>query len=249
MPLGKDTFSLASGAVSDIFAGFGAEAKGELQAEGMKIGAEGTRIGAQGTRLTAEGLRIKARGDIAEADNYDLASGLARENLAYTEQSTRVQAYQLGRQVTSVIGGQRASVAAGGFAQGGSAGDILRDSASQGALARGVLLQQGQITEAGYEQQAKSYDTMSAASRAAAASEFGIADKTDTIANQQDQLANRQDQLADRTAQVAKDQGTFDFISGAFKGIAAIGSLFIGGPAAAAGAIGTVAHEDLQGNG
>lgn len=227
MALGKDTFSLASGAVSDIFAGFGAGAKGELQAEGMKIGAQGTRIGAQGTRLTAEGLRIKAKGDIAEADNYDLASGLARENVAFTEQSTRVQAHQLERQVTSVIGGQRASVAAAGFAQGGSAGDLLRDSASQGALARGVMVQQGLITEAGFEEQAKSYDTMSAASRAAAASEFGIADKTDIIAGQQDALADRQDQLANKTQQVANDQASMDFASGALKGALAVGTLFI----------------------
>src|SRR5205823_4486792 len=115
----------------------------------LRITAAGTRISAQSTRLSAESLRTKARGDLAEASNYDLAAGLARQNEAYTQQSTRIQQAQLDRQVTQAIGGQQASVAGAGFASSGSALDIMRDSASQGALARGVLAQQGVISEAG----------------------------------------------------------------------------------------------------
>lgn len=226
MALSKDTLSLFSGAVSDIFAGFSAGTKGRLQEEGMLLGAEGTRIGAQGTRLSAEGIRIRARGDLAEAQNYDLASELALKNLAYTEQSTRVQESQLARQQTLIIGGVRAGTASAGFTFGGSAGDILRDSASQGALSRGVLLQQGLITGEGFTEQAKSYQTMAEAARAGAASEFGIADKTDTIAQQQERIADRQVQLAHDTRASAEQQGTFDFISGAIKGVAAVATLF-----------------------
>jgi hypothetical protein len=61
------------------------------------------------------------------------------QNEAYTEQSTRIQQKQLDRQVTQTIGGQAASVAGAGFSSGGTALNLMRDSASQGALARGVL--------------------------------------------------------------------------------------------------------------
>jgi len=227
MALSKDTFSFAGGAVTDLFAGLGASEKGALQASGLRLTAQGTRISAASTRLSADSLRTKARGDIAEADNYDLAATLARENAAYSVQSSRIQQAQLERQVTQTIGGQRASVASAGFASSGSALDILRDSATQGALAKGVLAQQGMITEAGYLEQGKSFDTMSAAGRATAASEFEIAGKTDVIAGQQDEIAAGQDRLATQTQEVADKQATADFFSAAIKGVASVASLFI----------------------
>ena len=54
-------------------------------------------------------------------------------------------------------------MAGAGFAESGSALDLLRDSASQGALAHAVIGQQGLITEAGYEQQRQSYQIMQGA--------------------------------------------------------------------------------------
>ena len=62
------------------------------------------------------------------------------------------------RAIEKTIGGQQAEVAASGFGAAGSALDLLRDSAAQGALHKAVLAQQGLITEAGYEEQAKSYN-------------------------------------------------------------------------------------------
>lgn len=251
--LGPSTVSDLGGAASDLFASLGASAKGKLQADGLRLQAAGTRITAGSTRLTAESLRTKAKGDLAEADNYDLASGLARQNEAYTEQSTRLQQYQLNRQVTQAIGGQQASVAGAGFASSGSALDIMRDSASQGALAHGTLAQQGVITEAGFEEQAKSFDTMSAAGRATAASEYGIADKTDVIAGQQDQIAVGQDQLAVDTQKVADQSATGSFISAALKGVAAVASLALapetGGASIALGMAATSAVGDPSGSG
>jgi hypothetical protein len=227
MAISSSTFSDLGGAASDLFAGLGASAKGALQAKGLQLTAAGTRISAEGTRISAESLRTKAQGDLAEASNYDLASGLATANEAYTQQSTRVQQSQLDRQVTQTIGGQAAGVAGAGFASSGSSLDLMRDSASQGALARGVLGQQGANTEAGYDEQAKSFTTMANAGRATAASEFDIANKTDTIAGQQDAIAAGQDQLAIQTQQAADQQATGDFISSAIKGVAAVATLFI----------------------
>lgn len=253
MALGASTFSAAGGAVGDLFAGLGAldqarlKAKGlgiqasgvRLTAEGTRIGAEGTRIGAQGTRLTAQGLRLKAEGDIAEADNYDLAASYARENERFTQASTDIQASQLTRNVTMAIGGQRAATAGAGLAQSGSALDLLASSASQGSLARSVLTTQGQITEAGYDEQAKSYETMSAAGRATAAGERSIADQTDVLAARTDALADRSDQIAAGQDQIAmqtdllaqdtlsagKQASTGSFISAAIKGITAVASV------------------------
>jgi hypothetical protein len=174
-----------------------------IGAEGTKIGAEGVRIGAEGTRLTAESMRLKAAGDIAEASNYDLAAGLARQNIAFTEASTRIKTSQLDRQVLQTIGGVKASVAGGGLTQSGSALDVIASSASQGALARNVLIAQGGITEAGFEEQAKSYETMAAAGRATAAGEYAIADRTDIIAGRQMGLADRTDLIAGRQMDIA----------------------------------------------
>lgn len=227
MAFGTATINDIGGAAQDLFAGIGASDKGALQAQGLRITAQGTRIGAQGTRLSAESLRTKAQGDLAEASNYDLAAGLAQQNEAFTAQSTRIQASQAARQATLAIGGQQSQVAGAGFASSGSALDIMRDSASQAALQRGVLEQQGVITEAGYDEQAKSFTTMAAAGRATAASEYDIATKTDVIAEQQDQIAGQQDVLAQQTQDAANTQATGDFIGSALKGVAAVATLFL----------------------
>jgi hypothetical protein len=223
--LSNSTFNDLGGAASDLFAGFGAGAKGALQASGLRLTAQGTRISAEGTRISAESLRTKAQGDLAEASNYDAASTLAMQNEAFTAQSTRVQQSQLDRQVTQTIGGQAAGVAGAGFSSGGTALNLLRDSASQGALARGVLGQQGAITEAGFDEQAKSFTTMANAGRTTAASEMQIAGQTDVIAGEQNQIAAGQDQLAVQTQNVANQQATGDFIGAALKGAAAVASL------------------------
>lgn len=135
MAVGAATFSDLGGAASDIFAGFGDQAK--------------------------------AQGDFAEAQNYDLASNLATQNESYAATSTNIKEAQQQRELTMTLGGQKADVAGGGFAESGSSLDMLRDSASQGALAHQVIGQQGLITEAGYQEQAQSYQTMATAATAA----------------------------------------------------------------------------------
>ena len=251
--ISNTTFSDLSGAATDLFAGFGAQTQANLKAQGLQITAEGTLIGAQGTQLTAQGtiitaegtelgaqeLRIKAQGDTAEATGYDLASALARQNEAYVVQSTAIQESQLSRQITATIGTQKAGVAGAGLASSGSAVYLLADSASQGALAKNVLAQQGQITEAGYEEQAQSYDTMSAAAKMAASGETSIAGSMNAIATQQQGIAagqmniataetgiaGQQMQLAAATQAAGSTAATGDFVGAALKGVAAIATL------------------------
>lgn len=211
MAIGKDTMANVGSAVSDIFAAEAASSSAALKAHGLRIEAEGTDI-------SAESLLLKSRGDLAEATEYDIAQGLAERNAAYTEASTRIQAAQQERQITMQIGAQRAAVAGSGGAMSGSAGDILRDSAMQGALARSVLVSQGQITEAGFEDQAKSYGVMSAAARQTAAGEVEISGKEQDIAKEQRQLAVE-------TEDAGNEAATGDFISAAIKGASAVAML------------------------
>lgn len=115
-----------------------------------------------------------AEGDRAEASNYRLAAGYADKNEQYTELSTSIKNMQADRQINQAIGQQQSQVAGAGFATGGSAGDLLRESASQGSLTHAVLSEQGLITEEGYKEQAQSYRTMAdAADSAAMGSDIG----------------------------------------------------------------------------
>jgi hypothetical protein len=114
------------------------------------------------------GLLYKAKGSRLEAEQYDKAAALARLNEKFTESSTQIKEAQQQRDSYKQIGGQQADIAASGFAATGSALDILRESASQASLTKSVISQQGLIEEAGYEEQAQSYDLMARASREAA---------------------------------------------------------------------------------
>src|SRR5271166_1253217 len=201
MAVGASTFSDLGGAVSDLFAGFGATTAANLKAQGLNIEAAGTQ-------LSAQALLLQSQGDIAEANEYNLAQTLATQNANYTAASTAIQAAQQERQTVMTIGGQKAAVGGAGLAEKGSALDLLRDSAAQGALAHSVLVSQGQIAQAGYEEQANSYAVMSAAANAAAAGEVTISGETNAIAAQQEQLATE-------TQQAGKQAATGDFIGAA----------------------------------
>jgi hypothetical protein len=240
LQLSSTTFSDAAGAVSDLFAGLGAQTQADLKAQGLDIEAQGTQISAESTEITAESLRTKAQGDIAEAQNYDLAANLANENAAYTAQSTRIQQYQQQRQETQTIGSQKAAVSGAGFGEGGSAFYLMKSSANQGALASGVIGMQGAINEAGYQEQAQSFTTMANVGMQTAASEESIANQTDTIAGQQQNIASEQQQLAAQTQAAGSQAATGDFIGSLLKGAAAVASIALapatGGVSLAVGA-------------
>lgn len=132
--------------------------------------------GAVSDLFSADALRTKAAGSRIEAQEYDLAGQLSLQNKQFTETSTAIKDMQAERGIEKTLGQQQADVAASGFTAGGSALDILRDSASQGALTRAVLGQQGLIEEAGYQEQSQSYQLMASASRMAADADERAAD-------------------------------------------------------------------------
>lgn len=114
---------------------------------------------------------IKATGDLAEAGGYARAAALARENIPLEEAATKIQQTQVAREALKTIGGQEADISGAGFAASGTALDLLRSSASQGALASQLIGEQGAIQVNAYEQQAEAYDTMSEAATFAANAE------------------------------------------------------------------------------
>jgi hypothetical protein len=113
-------------------------------------------------------LQAKAAGNRIQAQEYGLASDLSLQNEKFTEISTAIKDQQAQRGIETVLGQQTADVAGSGFEASGSALDLLRDSASQGALHKEVLGQQGLIDEAGYKEQAQSYQLMQQSANMAA---------------------------------------------------------------------------------
>ena len=105
------------------------------------------------------------------ARNTRLPAQLAGQNAQFTQMSTAIKDAQTAREISKAQGATTAAVAGGGFATSGSALDILRDSAQQGAITRAVGQQQGLVTEAGYNEQQQSYTLMAGAANQAAAAE------------------------------------------------------------------------------
>lgn len=116
----------------------------------------------------AQGDTIKAEGLETESSDYSEAAVLAGQNAEFTEQSTAVQQYQAHRTLEKAQGATSAEVAGAGFTNQGSAQDILRNNAQQGAIQKQIIGQQGLITEAGYTEQ-QATDTALAAYTASAA--------------------------------------------------------------------------------
>jgi hypothetical protein len=189
MAFGTATFSGLGTAVSDIGAG---------------ISAEGA---ATSDLYAAEAEQYKIEGTQFEKASYQEAAALAGQNEQFTAISTRIKAAQAQRELSMSLGTTKANVAGAGLAESGSSLDILRESASQGALTRAVIKSQGLITEAGYKQQQQSYLNMVGAANAAITG--------DTVARQADLAA----------AGTANKAATFDFVGAAIAGAGALFSL------------------------
>lgn len=92
------------------------------------------------------GGNAAAAGSKAAAAGYFKAADLTKTETALKETA-------LNRQIYQTIGGGIADVAASGLNLGGSAADLLRSSAAQGALSKGLVQLQGDITASSYTAQ------------------------------------------------------------------------------------------------
>jgi hypothetical protein len=113
----------------------------------------------------AEGEQIQ--GAEAEQQQYELAAGEAGQEAQYTVMSTALQTAQEQREINLSLGKTQAQVAGAGLSLSGSALDVLRSSAAQGALQKATTQYQGLITQQGYEEQQAAYQTMANAAGAA----------------------------------------------------------------------------------
>lgn len=108
-------------------------------------------------------------GSSQAAGAYKKAAQIAQSNAQLAKTATGIQETQLGIQTFQALGTEKAQTAGAGFkTTSGSAGDLLRSSAQQAALAKQVIATQGQITEQGYEQQAQAYTGQAQAAQTAA---------------------------------------------------------------------------------
>lgn len=112
-------------------------------------------------------------GAMASASAYSTASKLSYESADITKRSTAIQEQQQNIQTYKAIGTEEAQTAAAGFDTGsGSAGDLMRSSASQAALSKQLIESQGEITEKGYEEQGVAYKGQEKASNMQATGDF-----------------------------------------------------------------------------
>jgi hypothetical protein len=134
---------------------------------GSALGSFGTAVGdlysAQGAKAEQDALN-RAAGLAGEASSLSTqAAGIAGQNISIEEASTALQVYQQQRALTTALGTQKAQVGAAGFAESGSALDLLASSRAQGAIQRDVLIAQGAISENAFREQQLGYETQSKA--------------------------------------------------------------------------------------
>jgi hypothetical protein len=134
-----------------------------------------------GDIFAASADKSKAQFDLTEGQEYSEAAALAGQNEQFTQMSTAIKEAQQSRQIAMGEGATEAGVAGAGFAKSGSALDIMRSNAQQGALQQAVTGQQGLITEAGYAEQQSSYTLMAGAAKQAASAEETAAKDSDIM--------------------------------------------------------------------
>lgn len=166
-------------------------------------------------QTTAAADLLQGTGDTLEATSYGQASTLAEQNAAYTTAATNISLAQGQRQIYQTIGGVKAGAAGSGLTTGGTAGDILRMSAQQGALNQAVTPSQGQIQVAEHQEQAQSYTAMQQSA------ELASQEQTFAAQGEQDVAAGYED-VASGFTQAA----SYSTIGAVISGIGAVASLF-----------------------
>ena len=118
---------------------------------------------------SAAGSAASAEGYRAEARAYSAAAIISGTNAQLTAGSTRLQQQRADRDLFKVLGAAKADIAGAGLTEAGSALDIIRGSAAEGALQKQVIGTQGTISENAYLQQQAAYQGQAEAASANAA--------------------------------------------------------------------------------
>jgi hypothetical protein len=203
--LNPSLFTSATSAVSALTQGATDKAQAQSAAEQ-----------AAAAQTTASADLLQGQGDVIEGQAYGEAASLAELNAQYTKTATNVAVAQGQQQIYQTIGGVKASAGSAGLTTGGTAGDILRMSASQGALNQDITLSQGQINVAGYNEQAQSYQAMQSAAM--------LASQEQTLASQGEQDVSQGYQDVSQGYETA---ASYSDIGAIISGAGAVASLFM----------------------
>jgi hypothetical protein len=111
------------------------------------------------------GDQYKAEGAEFEEQSYEKAATLAGQEATFSEMSTAIQTAQSERNLLMSLGSTKAGVAGAGFGESGTALDLLRSSAQEGATTTAVVKENGMIQTAGYQEQQQSYNLMADAAQ------------------------------------------------------------------------------------
>lgn len=106
------------------------------------------------------------------ASSYRTAAKYAGTNVDLETASLGIKRVQLQRELYRATGGQKADIASAGFGASGTALDLMRDTASQGALARAQLEVQGGIEINAAEAQVAASEGQARAEETSAAGNF-----------------------------------------------------------------------------
>lgn len=113
-----------------------------------------------------------AVGSEAAASAYTTASKINQSNAVISESSARLNAQLTERNTLQTLGTSAASTVATGFELSGSAGDIMRYQAQQGALAKSLIQGQGELQAQSFAAQAAAERGQASASKAQAGGGF-----------------------------------------------------------------------------
>lgn len=150
---------------ANVFGGGGTKTGTASQLTGAFSSAGGavdSFFGSKASAATAAGARAAAAGLRA-------AAGIAQNNLGIEEQSIGIKQLSASRSIFQTDSSMRANIAGNGFAEAGSAMDLLKDSATQGDLQHSLVSQQGEIDLNSIKTQVLSLNTQADQQDAAAA--------------------------------------------------------------------------------
>ncbi len=103
-----------------------------------------------------------------QASSYNEASRIALENVGITRSATALKALTEERDISRTLGTQRAQVGGAGFAESGSALDLLSASATRGALTKAMTEEQGAVTANSFLEQSGLYKGLAESANASA---------------------------------------------------------------------------------
>lgn len=189
MAISSSNIGQLGGAVSEIFGG----ASSIISAGGYKAA---QRAYEKSAEIYADQGKL-----------YDQMGVQSGANAKIADAGSRIKQMQTEREVLTTLSGQKADIAGTGLASSGSALDIIRSSAQQGALDVALGRISGELEQAGYREEQLSYQAMGKASQAAAAAATGQAG------------------AAGAQATAAKVSGGGGILGGLLKGASAVASI------------------------